>query len=40
MCEGQHERREKEEEEEKRGKDKGNRKELEKISLKVRFIFF
>jgi hypothetical protein len=31
------ERREKEEEKEKRGKDKGNRRELEEISLKVRF---
>ena len=28
----------KEEEEEKRGKDKGNRRELEKISLKVRLF--
>jgi len=29
-----------EEEEEKRGKDKGNRRELQKISLKVTFKFF
>jgi hypothetical protein len=38
--EGLQERREKEEEEEKRGKDKGNKRELKKISLKVRFNFF
>jgi hypothetical protein len=31
------ERREKEEEKEKREKDKGNRRELDEISLKVRF---
>jgi hypothetical protein len=30
-------RRKGEKEEEKRGKDKGNRRELEKISLKIRF---
>jgi hypothetical protein len=36
--ENRQERREKEKEE-KRGKDKGNRRELEKISLKVRFRF-